>query len=147
MISGALLRGRWFWLGAWALWLVLCLPRTALASTAAAGFCDDRGATSIAPLAVKPLPDDNIGVHVPAEPAVCELGSGQSCSFDEGRPLAPEAGDSSLVDALALSVPVPPVQAVRVEVVTWAPSRRQAASPGWSRAIEHPPRPAAAGRS
>lgn len=145
MIFGALLRGRWFWLGAWALWLVLCLPRNAFASTAA-GVCDDRGATSVAPLAVKPLPDDSIGVHLPADPAVCELGSGRSCSCDEGRPFAPEASDPSLVEALALAAPAPRVRAPWVEA-SWGPPRRQAASPGWSRAIEHPPRAAAAGRS
>ncbi|HEU4412743.1 MAG TPA: hypothetical protein VFS43_46295 [Polyangiaceae bacterium] len=143
MLFGALLRGRWFWLGAWAWWLVLTAPRLAFASTA--GVCDERGASAVAPLVVRALADEKLGPGLPAEPALCQLGAGLSCSFDEGRPLGPQASDPVFIDALALPSLVARLRSPWVEP-GWPSPRGSSGPVGWPRLIEHPPRAGASRR-
>lgn len=117
---------------------MLAVPRLAFAS--AAGVCDERGASSIAPpVVVKPLSDAGIGPHLPPEPALCELGSGLSCSCDEGRPLSPQVGDLSVVEALWVPAAVSRVKAPWVEF-GWPAPASASKPPGWPHPIEHPPR-------
>ncbi len=147
VIFGALARRRWFWLVAWAWWLVLATPRLAFASNA--GVCDERGASAIAnmPPALKPLTDGEIAQpQLPAEPALCALGSSLSCNCEEGHPLAPQAGDAPFVEALIVPAPAPRARAPWVELI-WAPAPAGSEPPGWPRRVEHPPRAAAFRRS
>jgi hypothetical protein len=133
----AVWRERWFWLAAWAFWLVLAAPCLAQASTA--GFCDERGASAIAPPIVKLLPDERLGPRLPSEPALCKIGAGLSCDVDEGRPLGPQASDASFVEAIEAAAVVARLKAPWVEPGWPAPAEASGPS-GWPPRVEHPPR-------
>ncbi len=140
VFSGAMLRERWFWLGAWAFWLVLALPRLSFASSA--GVCDERGASVIvlAPPLPRPVTDESLKPTPPSEPAaLCEQGQGRTCYCDEGRPLAPHVSDVTSVESLALPSLLAALRAPWVEMA-WPATPRSSGPIGWPRPVEHPPR-------